>query len=90
MASEVDMVIVDGIQYRPEDVPGSQSATDTEGREVKTGPVTSDDMVIVDGVLYRPEDDPRKGKRDDSDDVSTVTSKVAEPRNKARTPRAKG
>lgn len=54
-----DMVVVDGVQYRPEDVPG-RKATDVNasGERIKVGPVTPGDMVEVDGVLYRPEDAP--------------------------------
>lgn len=56
--SNDDMVIVNGVQYRPEDVPDAERARDSSGRVTKTGPVTPDDMVLIDGVQYRPEDVP--------------------------------
>lgn len=87
MVSNDDMVIVDGVQYRPEDVPGKVKATDAKGAEVKTGPVTPDDMVEIDGRLYRPEDVPADRKT--AETTSAVTTKVAQPQNKARSATAK-
>lgn len=45
----------------------------------------SNDMVIVNGVRYRPEDAPKPQEEPKPAQEPTVTAKVAQPRNKART-----
>lgn len=92
MITNDDMVIVNGVQYRPEDVPGKGKATDSSGEETTVGPVTPDDMVIVDGIAYRPEDAPKrpKGGADADEKAGAVTSKTAQPRNKSRSAASKG
>lgn len=92
-----EMVIVDGRQYRPDEVPGAEAGSesvDASGRKVTSGPVTPEEMVIVDGVLYRPEDAPngKSAAAEDSDDTKAgaVTTKTAQPRNKARKASDKG
>ncbi|WP_157550512.1 hypothetical protein [Nocardioides jensenii] len=48
--------------------------------------MTDFEMVVVDGIRYRPEDAPKRpeGGSGEPDEAKTVTTKVARPRNKAR------
>lgn len=88
-----DMVDVDGVRVRPEDVAQvrkqhaavekAEAAANTAQEEVG--------MVVVNGVQYRPEDAPRKGATDrEGTKPETVSTKTAQPRNKARSASSKG